>query len=80
MQLTITPEDDVCERVERLEDIVDAYGLAETVSALSIVCTEKADHIQTNWQATELAKQWEAISKRLDTVASAAYRRAGLHR
>lgn len=72
-QLHIDADDDVSERVERLEAIVDAYGLAETISALSIVCNEKAGHIQETWQDAGLARLWANFSNKLDAMAARAY-------
>jgi hypothetical protein len=53
-----------------LETLVDRHGLANVIEALAIVCSEKADHIQTNWQNTVLAGSWERCSHQLDTVAA----------
>ena len=53
-----------------LETLVDRHGLSNVIEALSIVCAEKADHIQTNWQDNVLAGSWERSSHQLDTVAA----------
>ena len=55
-----------------LEAMVDSYGLEGVLFALSDICSEKADHVQTNWQDNALAKQWKrrrtACNKAGDTV------------
>jgi hypothetical protein len=43
---------------EALEAIVDRNSLPEVLEALSQICYEKAEHIETNWLDTELAKAW----------------------
>ena len=47
--LKIDGQDDISERVEILEAIVDAYGLAETISALSY---SEARQFCQEWNAT----------------------------
>ena len=49
-----------------LETLVDRYGLANLVSALAIVCEEKADHIRANWQDKVTANAWSAASREFD--------------
>jgi hypothetical protein len=50
--------------------MVDESTLKQVVEALSNVCYEKADHIQTNWQDRNLAKEWERAGKLLDGFAA----------
>ncbi len=80
MQLMIDSHDDVAERTATLESIIDAYGLAETVSALSIICGEKADHIESNWQDSPLSAHWQDASNKLDKLASRFYQVMGLYK
>jgi hypothetical protein len=74
------PGDDVAERAATLEAIVDAYGLAETLSALSIVCGEKAEHVETNWQDENLAAHWQDASNKLDKLAARYFQVTGLYK
>ncbi len=39
----------------KLEDLLDTYGLAHVLSALSDVCAAKAEHVQVNWQDSAMA-------------------------
>lgn len=79
-QLAIDHMDDVAERVAALESIVDSYGLAETISALSIVCSEKTDHIESNWQDENLAAHWQDASNKLDKLAARYFEVTGLYK
>jgi hypothetical protein len=49
-----------------LEKLVDAFGVAEVLSGLSKICSDKAEHAAVNWQDTPLAKNWMRLSSRLD--------------
>lgn len=83
--LTAFPESDDCESdvsrlVAMLESIVDGNGLAETFSALSIVCQEKGEHVREIWQDESLARQWERYGRALDRHAADAYNRLGFYK
>ncbi len=51
---------------EQLEAMVDAHGLLHVITGLSLICGEKAIHIQTNWQDKSLAKVWGKAATVLD--------------
>ncbi len=51
---------------ETLEHLLDASTPDLLIEALSVIATEKADHVRTNWQDDETARQWERIAKSLD--------------
>jgi hypothetical protein len=53
-----------------LERLVDAFGIAEVLSGLSKVCSDKAEHAAVNWQDTPLAKNWMKLSTKLDLVSA----------
>lgn len=72
--LNVDAQDDLAERVATLESIVDAYGLAETISALAEACDEKAEHIRHNWQDEMTACLWGRMRGKLATVATEAER------
>ena len=62
------------EELERLlEGMVDSRSLAAIVYLLSTICTEKADHIRTNWQDEALAKVWERNARKLAHVGDELY-------
>lgn len=54
---------------DALEMCVDRSGLANLLEVLAIVCEEKAEHIQANWQDRALAGAWERTAKELDRIA-----------
>ncbi len=39
-----------------LEEIVDLYGLTDTLAMLAEVCYEKAAHLQVHWQDSDGCK------------------------
>lgn len=53
----------------QLEQMIDTHGLSAVVGAMSKICSEKADHVQTNWQDSNTACDWRRASTRLDTTA-----------
>lgn len=55
---------------DKLEAMIDTYGLFAVLDALSGICGGKAEHIQSNWQDNHLAKAWERAEKACDSAAS----------
>jgi hypothetical protein len=49
--------------VEQIERIVDANNLLHVVTALELMCTEKAEHLRCNWQDENAAKTWERAAR-----------------
>lgn len=49
-----------------LEAMIDRYGLAEVLSGISFICSEKAEHVAVNWQDTTMGKQWMKFSELVD--------------
>jgi hypothetical protein len=58
---------------DQLEDLVDFFTLRAVLRMLSEICSEKAEHLQVNWQDNTTAKNWESASKLLDEAATKAY-------
>lgn len=54
---------------EELEQLIDTYGLLHVMTGLSLVCSEKAEHLCTNWQDTAAAKPWLKASAAIEAVA-----------
>lgn len=52
-----------------LEALIDKHGLTLIVSTLAVVCTEKAEHLRSNWQDNISAKAWDADFRTLDKAA-----------
>jgi hypothetical protein len=55
-----------------LGSAVDGCGLLETVLALSLICEEKAIHLELNWQDARAAALWRRAAKVLDRAAATA--------
>ena len=55
---------------EQLEAIVDKASLAEVVRLLSVICHEKAAHIEGTWQDNKLANSWRKYARTLETAES----------
>lgn len=51
-----------------LESLIDANGLAAVLDCIGEICRLKADHIRETWQDRALARQWDRVAKRLDTM------------
>jgi len=56
---------------EVLETLIDQHGLTHVVAGLSLVCSEKAEHLRANWQDRTSAKAWDADAKTLEKAARA---------
>jgi len=56
--------------IATLEAFVDSYGIAGVLTALSWICSEKAEHCAVNWQDVNLAKRWMSNSKDIDRINS----------
>jgi len=50
---------------ETLESLIDAKGMQTVLETLAQIASEKADHIATNWQDLNLAKEWDRLAARL---------------
>jgi len=50
---------------DTLESLIDAKGIQTVLETIGQICSEKADHIATNWQDTGLAKEWDRLAARL---------------
>ena len=55
-----------------LEALIDKTSLHQVLNAIAGICTDKGDHLRTNWQSLESAKVWERhgrlIEQRADVV------------
>jgi len=54
----MTNRDLTTQERETLERLIDATSIVAVMEALSDICTEKDEHILTNWQDKKLAKLW----------------------
>jgi hypothetical protein len=53
----------VTDLVEAIEATVDKHGLIHVVTALELMCQEKAEHLRANWQDEQSAKVWDKAAK-----------------
>lgn len=42
-----------------LEDAIDRYSLSDVLGTLANICSAKADHLRSNWQDENAAKEWD---------------------
>lgn len=57
------------EMMENLEAMIDEFGLTDVLATLTLITSEKADHIRHTWQDKVTAKPWDRVSRSIDTVA-----------
>jgi hypothetical protein len=55
---------------EALEAMIDAHGLLHVLTGLSLVCSEKADHLRDNWQDIDGDYCWRKASKAIEVTAN----------
>lgn len=53
---------------DAIEELIDQNSLSAVKEALANVCFEKAEHIQSNWQDSDLAKTWENAGRKIGNV------------
>jgi hypothetical protein len=53
---------------DKIEDIIDDIGIVGVIKSISSVCYEKAEHLESNWQDKESAKNWIKIAKIFDSL------------
>lgn len=51
---------------DRLESILDEVGMEYLLDSLIDVCYAKAEHVESNWQDTHMAKGWNLTAINLD--------------
>jgi hypothetical protein len=59
------------EEADALEAMVDRCGLETVVAVLAVICAEKAQHVQANWQDRALAKAWDRCTAHLNKAENA---------
>lgn len=65
MSVSVTKND-----LDTMEAMVDKYSLSGVVESLAHIANEKGDHLRTNWQDNETAKEWERAAAALDKTAA----------
>lgn len=56
---------------ETLETMIDKTNIHKVIEGLIDICDDKAEHIRTNWQDENQAKEWERVAKSLLRVMDA---------
>lgn len=62
--------------LDQLETLIDSLGMSGVLSALSIICGEKHDHILATYNDKQLANGWERTSTVIDKASDFAARYA----
>jgi predicted metalloenzyme YecM len=57
---------------ERLEEFIDNAGVAALLEAMEQVMTDKADHIEQNWQDKQTAEVWRRWGRKFGNLSQAA--------
>ena len=47
---------------DELEQLIDRTSLAAVLDGLAQICSEKAEHVSTNWQDKQLYAAWDAMA------------------
>ena len=55
-------------QVARLEDEVDNSTLFDVLESLQTICSDKAEHLRSNWQDERTAAAWDRAAKRIGYV------------
>lgn len=53
-----------------LEQLIDRHGLRNTLETIATICSEKASHIEANWQDRATARPWAKDARTLDAAAA----------
>ena len=54
---------------DSLESVIDQIGLENTIDQISIICSEKADHIRCTYvDSISLADLWESKAKKVENL------------
>ena len=54
---------------DSLESVIDQIGLENTIDQISIICSEKADHIRATYvDSISLADLWESKAKKVENL------------
>lgn len=53
---------------EDLEAMINRSSLLHVVSALVLICAEKAEHVREHWQDETAAKSWDRDARLLEKI------------
>ena len=55
---------------DELEIMIDKIGLSKALFLIAEICCEKAEHLQSNWQDANAAKEWTADARAIEKLAA----------
>lgn len=55
---------------DELEILVDKVGLSKALFLLAEICDGKAEHLRSNWQDANAAKEWTADARAIEKLAA----------
>jgi hypothetical protein len=53
----------------QIEDAIDSHSLEYVLVIIEEICNEKAEHVESNWQDSRLAKVWGRAANVVDLAA-----------
>jgi hypothetical protein len=56
------------ELTDQLESLIDTHTASTIIKAIVEVCRLKAAHVNTYWQDSALAGEWESLADALDGI------------
>jgi hypothetical protein len=63
--VVLSPED----MQDKIEILIDKTSANFVLNCIVQIAHGKADHLRTNWQDENSAKQWEKLASKLETLA-----------
>lgn len=51
-----------------VEALIDQHDVAIVLAAVAEICSEKADHLRSNWQDDRSARAWERAATAIERV------------
>lgn len=53
---------------DKLEKLIDQYGLNAVLESIARICAEKADHIRSSYSDDDLAEVWDEAGEALNDL------------
>ena len=58
------------EDFKQIESMIDRSSLADVLSHLAQICSDKAEHIRSNWDSDPQAELWEEAAEQIEDLSS----------
>lgn len=52
-----------------IEQVIDGSSLGDVLGMIASICSDKAQHVESNWGDGQLADTWSAAAFRIKTLA-----------